>query len=917
MAKVKGKELLCSTVNYKTYFKSFQGLKGYTLFERYDAIENVVNKRIEENYRHFLAQPVIDGDSITWYSKPYNETPQLLADLQGEESVKYRQIKNDTIAHYNKAIDLLKREGEKDEAECLENAIKFVDDHFVYCFDNKTVLGVWGMQLRNEVRGSLGIIRKDLFVKKPKPEVQVDAPLISKIEPEVVTEESAIKPPPHPFTVRFNAGENGTLHGNGAFTKHNNEFIAESEVPVIKAKEGYEFISWDKDPKNYLVYSDTEFTAKYRKLSLALTTVKLPWYKRFWFWLSGLFTWKWFWRLLLLLLLLFLLFWLLRGCYGVHDPIPYPIGDKPFIHDDPHVGGGGIYNPGDPYKPVPTPPGYREVLPPEQGVLPPVDTSKIIREPGQPVVFNNLLNILMENEDKSVMDLAKEFKAIYSDDKYKVIYYDDVVKRLQVEVPQEERTKLKQEIPGKFAPDYSLFVFDEGLFESHYTPNDPAFSDPDKSWYLKTIKAPEAWDITKGSKKLTVAIVDNGFNLNHPELAGKVVMPYNVWSHSKDVIAQKLDHGTHVAGTALAIMDNGKGICGVAPECSFMPVQVANANDVMTTTSVLDGILYALYQGADVINISLGGQFTGIDRYGQEYQQDLLRNHFLEEQRLWTEIMRIANKHKATLVVAAGNDNILAGIDPLQRPKDIVTVAAANRDNQPYSKADFSNYGTYATVSAPGVGIYSTVGKDNYATMNGTSMAAPVVTGAIALMKSLNENLTNQQIICILKSTGLTTNGNVGNLIQLDKALEKVRSGNVSDCNASPTTGDVQALLKWKNYNDLDLVCIDPHGDTVWFRKKIVPSGGQLEIDMNTPDNRSITPLENIYWPTGGAPKGKYSVYLLYYKIHETNTNETPYTITVKHGVKTENFQGSIKKADSIVHICTFTLGANNPQNAN
>jgi subtilisin family serine protease len=350
-----------------------------------------------------------------------------------------------------------------------------------------------------------------------------------------------------------------------------------------------------------------------------------------------------------------------------------------------------------------------------------------------------------------------------------------------------------------------------------------------------------------------------------------------------------------------------------------MPVQVADANDVMTTTSVLDGILYALYQGADVVNISLGGVFTGLDRFGLEYQQDLLRNHFLEEQRLWTEIMRIANKHKATLVVAAGNDNILAGIDPLQRPKDIVTVGAVNKNNQPYSKADFSNYGSYATVSAPGVDIYSTVGNDNYATMNGTSMAAPVVTGAIALMKSLNENLTNQQIICILKSTGITTSGNVGNLIQLDKALEKVRSGNINDCSPrrdSATTGDVQALLKWKNYNDLDLVCIDPNGDTVWFRKKIVPSGGQLEIDMNnSSDNRSTTPLENIYWPTGGALKGTYKVCLLYYKKYETYMDETPYTITVKHGGKTENFPGVIRKEDSIVHICTFTLGPNNSQN--
>ncbi len=76
MSRVLGKELLCSTDKYRTYFKSIQGFGSHTLFERYDAIENVVNKKIDEQYRHFLAQPVVEGDSIIWFSKPYSETPQ-------------------------------------------------------------------------------------------------------------------------------------------------------------------------------------------------------------------------------------------------------------------------------------------------------------------------------------------------------------------------------------------------------------------------------------------------------------------------------------------------------------------------------------------------------------------------------------------------------------------------------------------------------------------------------------------------------------------------------------------------------------------------------------------------------------------------------------------------------------------------
>lgn len=915
MPKVKGKEQLCSCEKYTTYFKSIQGLGGHTLFSRYGAIENIVTKSIDEKYRHFLAQPIVEGDSITWFSKPFSETPRRLSELQGEERTKYEEIKNNTLTHYNSVISQLKQEGKNHEAQSLENAIKFVNDDFVYCFDDKTVLGIWGMQLRDNVREPLGIAMKNQFIEKKKPQPEPLTPIDDK---QITTPE---EPPEEPITIRFNAGDSGSLNGASELSKNSNEVINANEVPEIKAKEGYEFIGWDQDPSNHSVSDNVEFTAQYREIPPSKIPPTLPWYTRFWNWLKGLFIGKgclkWLLWLLLLLLLFLLFSWLFRSCSNPATPIPYPIGDKPWIGDDPDTGKGGIYNPGDPYKPVPTPPEYSDVLPPNQGVLPPFDSTKIIREPGNPVIVGNRLNILMENEDKSIMDLAKDFKAKYPDEKYKVVYYDDVVKRMQIEVPNEEREKLKQEIPAKFAPEYELFVFDESLFESGYTPNDPAFNDSDKSWYLKTIKAPEAWNITRGSSKLTIAIVDNGFSLKHPELNSKVVMPYNVWTHSKEIFAQQVDHGTHVAGTALAIMDNGKGICGIAPEFAFMPVQVANKQGLMTTTSILDGVLYALYQGADVINISLGMQFEGT--LPENEQRNIQDNRFKEEERLWNEVMKISTKHKAVVVIAAGNENMLAGVSPLNRPKDFVIVSAVDQDNRQYQKTGFSNYGDYSTISAPGVNIFSTIGNNDYTILDGTSMAAPIVTGGIALMKSLNENLTSEQIICILQSTGLPTDGKIGNLIQLDKALQKVQSGELTDCDTqpeTPSTGDVQLLLSWNNYNDLDLACIDPEGNSVWYKNKRVPSGGFLEIDMNVEPNESQTPIENIYWQQGSAPNGTYEVYLWLYSQHEPNINETPYKITVKYGGKTEDFTGTIKKEDERVRICSFTLGnANNLRN--
>lgn len=917
MPRVKGKEKLCSCEI--KYFKAVQGIAGHTLFERYKDIENLIIKNIDNRFNHFLAQPIVEGELIHWFSIPYSETPKRFSELKIQELEIYEKAKKDTISHFQNLIDSLKFKDQNIEAESLEKAIRFINDDFLYCFDGIIVLGIWGMQLKENLHEPIGTISKSFF-KKNKNE-KTDDETISETDTDITEE-----PKLNQFNVRFDAGEHGNLQGESELTKNEGETISENEIPQVESKEGYRFTGWDNNPVFYDVTSDFVFKANYEQLDIPPSipnTPNIPWYKRFWNWLNQLLggrgCLKWLIWLLLLLLIILILSWLFRGCNNnsVHS-IPSPINEKPWVKDDPRVqDGGGIYDPGNPYTPEPTPPEYSNILPPNQGFMPPIDTNNIIHKPGNPVIINNILNILIENEDKSIFDFAKDFKKMYPDAKYKVIYYDNIVKRMQIEVPPEERLRLKSEIQSKFAPEYELFLFDESLFEGVYSPNDPEFNSPDKSWYLKAVHAPQAWDITRGSPKLTIAIVDNGFSLKHPELQSKVVMPYNVWLHSKDVQAQIIDHGTHVAGTALGIIDNKEGLCGIAPECAFMPVQVANNKGLMTTTSVLDGVLYALYQGADVINVSLGMQFSGV--IPESTQLDLQKNHFKEEELLWNKVMEIANKHNAIIVVASGNENILAGVNPMSRPKNNIIVSAVDKNNNEYRKADFSNFGYYSTLSAPGVDIYSTVGNNSFQMMEGTSMAAPIVTGAVALMKSLNDKLTPEQIICILQSTGIPVQGNVGNLIQIDKALDKVKSGNFLDCNSRTQTlssGDVQITLDWDNYNDLDLVCKDPSNRTVWFDNKNLADGGKLESDMNVNYPDSKTPTEKIYWPKGAAPNGNYNVYLVYYKKHIT-VNETPYKITVNYGSKTEVFSGKIKIEDESIPICSFTLGdeqkTNNP----
>lgn len=948
-----GKTKVCYTEVAE--FTDFQGIGRDPLYKRFDSVNSVVEKCIPAEIQDFLAHPIYsdDDDCISWYVKNWITYPTAYKELSGAELEKYRRIKERTVSEYRRVCNSLTGE----DRQIMEGALKYVDEDLMFCYDDKVVLVGWGMTVdtnqhvvKGRVMHNLAINAKFKFQFVPGEHGYFadsldcfrsfaqgavlnagDLPVVIPNENYVfkswepnpvgikvtepmtcVAQYEYVKPQePEKVTLRFRSEEGGTIVGQSDFLMDKGSSLYGGYVPKVQVAEGYRFEGWTIDPTSALE-SDTTIMAMISKEPVVIPPpVKIPWYRRLWNWFLK-HGWKWLLGLLLLLLLLFLM----KDCSCSH--LPWIIGDEDteIIGGDDDIDGPispdpgdnpGIYNPDNPYRAVPTPDPYRGVLPPKQGVLPPINDDPVI-EPGNPDVLADRLNILMENENKSIMDLAKAFKEKYPSNKYKVIYYDDVVKRMQITVPPAERESLKTEIPAKFAPEYNLFVFDEALFEGAYVPNDPAASNSSRAWYLDAVNAFEAWDITRGSDEIVVAIVDNGFNLRHPELNSKVIKPYNVWLHSDAVSPQRVDHGTHVAGTAIAIADNNKGISGIAPRCKFMPVQVANQNGLMTTTSILDGVLYSVYQGADVINISLGQKFSSLSGSDELFQKQLIRDHFKEEERLWMEISRIAARHKTTIVVAAGNDGVLAGIDALHRPENVIVVSALDKNLSSLRRANFSNYGEFSTISAPGVEIYSTVGRNDYETMQGTSMAAPVVTGAVALMKSVNKDLTSGQIISILQQTGLPVNGKVGNLIQIDKALKAVQGGHIDVPTPTPSGGDVQVLLSWGNYNDLDLKCSDPSGEIISYSNKRSSSGGQLEIDMNVEYPSSRNPIENIFWPTGGAPQGTYNVYVTYYRKHE-NVQEVPYKVTVKYGSKTEVYEGTLRSQSDVDHVCSFTLG--------
>ena len=568
-------------------------------------------------------------------------------------------------------------------------------------------------------------------------------------------------------------------------------------------------------------------------------------------------------------------------------------------------------DPGMSYPPIsPEDPGF-EFLPehPNKPVPIPGDDDLIDDEDGNRKIVADRLNVLLDDDNLTINQFAADFKAVYADDKYQIIYADPIIKRLQLQVPAEERVQIKQELVSKLPEQYTeenTFIWDEALMEGSLIPNDKRISE---CWYHDAIKTYGAWDVTLGREDIIVAVVDNGFAVNHEEFKNKVVKPYCVFDRSSDVHESGVKHGTHVAGLAVAIANNQRGIAGVAPECKLMPVKVFDDGGRTSTTAVLDGVLYAVYNGADVVNLSLGMALN--TSMPENLQQELIRSHFKEEERVWKKVFAIANRNNTAIVIAAGNENLMAGIEPMHRSEDVIVVAAVDESHNPiYNKSGFSNYGPFTDVSAPGANILSSVGRNKYEVMSGTSMAAPIVTGAVALIKSVNRPLSTSQIKQILQETGIEVNGNIGKLIQLDKALQKAKDAdaNLIDTHPEPTTGSVQILLEWHDYNDLDLFCQDPNGETIWFNKKTSSSGGQLEIDMNAGSPYSSNPIENIYWPQSGAPTGIYKVGVLYYKRHDTNNAESDFKVTVRYGSNERLYQGTVYTPNDFIDICSFNF---------
>lgn len=443
-------------------------------------------------------------------------------------------------------------------------------------------------------------------------------------------------------------------------------------------------------------------------------------------------------------------------------------------------------------------PNPGENLPaPDRNYLPPVNEDDIIERDRQQIVGNKF-NIIIdaENGEEAIRSFSQQFKQLYPDESYKIVYYDPLTKLMQAQVPQAKLDEVMNELPTKIS-NVTFKLFHEMLLGPLAAPpSDPGFADQNLRWYFEPIQAYEAWEITKGSSDVVVAIVDSYFDVQHEELnSDRIVSPYSIVRRTANVVPDRscdrvcFMHGSMVASQAIGNIDNNRGLSGIAPKCKFMPISMGHQ---FTSMTMLQGTLYAIYKGADVINISAG---SILDRYAGmpiRRQIEISKSQMLKEEDVWAFVFDMANRRNVTIVWAAGNNNVFAGLDPSKRCSTTIRVTAVD---ERLKKADFSNYGnlpeynvSMATIAAPGVNIFGAKPYNTYDIGPGTSFAAPIVAGAVALMKSVNPDITNTQIIDILQRTGKPINGDsrIGNLIQIRDAVDAAKQlRSQSDANRS------------------------------------------------------------------------------------------------------------------------------------
>ena len=237
-----------------------------------------------------------------------------------------------------------------------------------------------------------------------------------------------------------------------------------------------------------------------------------------------------------------------------------------------------------------------------------------------------------------------------------------------------------------------------------FRPNDPSYS---QQYHPRRVFAEEGWDLTRGDSGTVIAVLDTGQDLSHPDLHDKLLPGYDFSDNDSDP-SDYQGHGTHTAGIAAADTNNGIGVAGIGFDCKIMPLKIFPE---ATVSNVIRAVLYATDNGANVLSMSFGGappSQAEEDSYTYALANDVLP------------------------IASAGNGNSSQKLYPAAY-EGVLAVGSTDANDQ---RSDFSQFGDWVDVAAPGSDILSTTMGGSYGFNSGTSMSCPGVAGYAGLLYS-------------------------------------------------------------------------------------------------------------------------------------------------------------------------------------
>lgn len=330
-------------------------------------------------------------------------------------------------------------------------------------------------------------------------------------------------------------------------------------------------------------------------------------------------------------------------------------------------------------------------------------------------------------------DITKVRRARYFLKKYKIKYNKST---WAIDLTKKQATKLLR--TGAFR------YLEKNSIQKIIDFNEPLSSISEKGsmwsegWHLSRINLLEAWKQTKGSRSVIVAVCDSGIDSNNIAFKGRVLAGWNFIDDNEDT-SPNTNHGTSVSGFIAATDKSKLGMpSGVAPNVSILPGKIVTTTGGVPTDAMLSCIRWAADSGAKVINVSM----TGVNSASS------------------ATAARYANSKGALVVWAAGNQNYYTR---WRDKKEILAVGATDIEDNRYfaqverSDGSFKNFGSntgyFVDIAAPGEDVYSLRIDGSFKRSNGTSYAAPIVSGVAALVYSINPRLSSKQVTRILEKS--------------------------------------------------------------------------------------------------------------------------------------------------------------------